>query len=345
MRKKFLAVAAATVMSMSMAMTAFAAAPDDYTGYYTFDENLDNATGKTTSEISGAKVVEKAADGATAKYTEGVDGKALQLDGTYGVKLGQLITKNTYTVSFDLNPHSATFGTSILFIESMKGSATPELWEGIATVNTNEEGLTAGAPRFWSNSSTSGGRYILPTTVHSEEVKEDNWFKVTFVKDEKFGTIYINGEVVAKGYVQDTKAADSTANYTLPADVVNKDTLVWLGVNYWDAAFIGDIDNLYTYDRALTEDEIKGLVGVDSITDTVTATLTEPEFVEKPTERRPQLNDPNQFVEKVEDTEDTAKNDNMTIIIVAVAAVVVVVVIVAVVLSSKKKGNKSDKAE
>lgn len=339
MRKKILAVAAATVMTMSMATTAMAAVPTDYTGYYSFDGTLDNAAeGGEAATLTGATVTTDATV-TTPVFVEGVNGQSLSFTGAggYGVKLGQLITKNEYTVSFTTRVHAGTFGTSWVFIESMGGKASPEKWIGIQPVTENDQ-LDVDAPRVWSN--VGGSRYDTRANESFGGYPTETWMTVTFVMEEKVGTLYVDGVAVAKAWVQPADAAVDVGVYGFPQAVVDSTTNVYLGVNYWgDALLNADMDDLYIYDRALTTEELKEVVGKDIVDD---ITLEEPATVEYDA---PQLSDKNDSsIFDIEEEKEEAKDNTMMYVIIGVAAVVVVIVIVAVVLSSKKK-NAADADE
>ncbi len=337
MRKKFLAVAAATVMSMSMAMSAMAAAPTDYTGYYTFDDTLDNsAEGGETATLTGAKVTE-AATLTEAKFTEGVDGKAIDMDATYGLKLGKLLTSNQYTVSYDVKVHAGTFGTAGVFIESMNGSAASEQWTSVKPVTSNDV-FETGAPHVWNNTK-NGKRYNLAAQAHVDSVKAENWFKITFVVDKEVASLYVDNIKVAEGKVTDpTNDSDADIENKIPSNTVNGDTIVWLGVNYWDVPLNAAVDNLYIYDRALTKDELKELVGKDLESKVVEVETMTPALADK--------NDTSIFQTTGGDEDEKDSEDNtMTIVIVAVVVVAVIVIIVAVVAASKKKKADDDDEE
>ncbi len=338
MRKKILAVAAATVMTLSMAIPAMAAAPTDYAGYYSFDDTLDNAAaGGKAATLTGPKVtVDATATAAT--FVAGSKGKAVSFTGagSYGLNLGKVLTGNEYTISFMTQVHAGTFATPWVFIESMKGVITAEDWIAIQPVSAIDN-FETDAPRIWSMQ--NGTRFEAKAQFHHDAIKTDNWYNITFVMTEKVGTLYVNGEAVAKAHVQDPKATvyDATA-YGFPPNVVKDETNVYLGVNYWDDPLNGEIDELYLYNRALTNDELKDLIGSE-IKDTLT--LQELESTDPPTTNKVELEnkDNADFLSTSDKDKDDDEGLDPTIIIIAAAVVVVVVVIVVVAVAASKKKN------
>lgn len=341
MRKRFLAVAAATVMTMSMAMTAMAAAPDGYDAYYSFDDTLDNGvSGGEAATLTGSKINDEVS-ATEPTYVEGASGKAIDLTGagSYGVCLGKVITGEAFTVSFKVKIHAATNFTAVMFIESMNGDTSSENWLGMNAVNAGGT-FDGTAPRLWSKYDAT---YFMATPqVEDTGIKLDTWHTVTYVQDGTTGTLYLDGQAIIKGNIQDADKEVNTSTYTIAQNLVNEDTRLFFGVNYWDTPFNGSIDEVYVYNKALTIEEVGQLHDTE-----ITDTTTTPEIPEDVTFAPPQLadeNDPNIFAVEEDAGEDEADN-TMMIVIIAIVAVVVVVIIIAVVVASKKKNASSDDEE
>ena len=151
---------------------------------------------------------------------------------------------------------------------------------------------------------------------------------ITAVVDNGNGILYYDG--VEVGTIEEG---------TVLPSVTADDRSFYLGVNAWDKPFAGLIDELYIYDRSLTADDVKELYEA-------TKTVAEQETLQVAVKEwdKPQLANPDEFLQSSDDGKSSEKSDDNTMmyIIIAVVVVAVVVVIVAVVMSSKKKNADND---
>lgn len=174
--------------------------------YYTFDGE-DKLTVVTNTLADGENAV--------------VRDKALVLDGTYGLKLGEVT--NVFTVSAMVKVES-TGGTNTIFFKDMDGVGNK--WTGVLSNGQK--------PSFW----THGDGYRW-TTVASGDDDLSQLSYVTYVENDGIGYMYVNGEIVGSGKV-----------------ALGAGTL-YLGVTYWSAdAVSGSVDNIKLYNRALSASEI-----------------------------------------------------------------------------------------
>ena len=208
--------------------------PEGYTSYFPFDETL------TDGIANGVGVVvPKNIDGTSTSspsYDEGYKGRAVKFTGSnsYGVKLGNVVTKSDYTVSFRMKASAFTQFTSALFIDS--GSKSNENWLS-APFGTQ----TGGGTMIWSNNSSNGH----PSISSSATLTTDKWYMITLTAEGSKCTMYVDGVECASG---------STVN------TIGLGTNTYLGVNYWDTPFNGLIDELYIYDgTALTAEQVESL--------------------------------------------------------------------------------------
>lgn len=195
-----------------------------------FENKTDGVTARTKAFPPALK------EDASYKYTDGVFGKAIVLDGTYGLKLcdAKELGKS-YTLSFWMKPDKVG-GTVDPTMTA--GTFSPEYWLS----------LTFDA-KIWSNQ-TGGPSYVA--TGAANAYKAGQWQHVAVVVDGTqtgatsgtvSGKLFVNGELVSSGDVAD-------------GIMTNKDAAVYFGVNGWDAYFTGALDEVMLFNQALTNDEI-----------------------------------------------------------------------------------------
>ncbi|MBQ8540907.1 MAG: LamG domain-containing protein [Clostridia bacterium] len=200
--KKFLSVLLSLICVLSLSLNVMA----EETLHYTFD-----------GEDSLTVVTNTLAAGGSASINDG----ALALNGTYGLKLGDVGT--TFTVSAMVEITS-TGGTNTIFFKDMDNVGNK--WTGVISNGKK--------PAFW----THGGGFAW-TTVASGSQDLGNLSYVTYVENNGVGTLYVNGEKVGSG------------------NVCQGAGTLYLGATYWSAdALSGTIDNVKLYNSALTQAEV-----------------------------------------------------------------------------------------
>lgn len=168
----------------------------------------------------------------SVSYVEGIDGEAVKLDGSSGVRLPDgLISSNAYTVSLWLNPEQLTAYTTAFF-----GANTSTNW-----ISLLPYGNGAATTRMWFGSDTwldADAGVQIPT---------GSWSHLAFTYDAGTAKLYVNG---AEKY--------SGTSFT---DVFKgTDSVFALGVNYWDTPYQGLIDGFRVYEKALTPEAVGWLV-------------------------------------------------------------------------------------
>lgn len=192
---------------------------------FNFEDTTDGAVA-VTKGLSPAEV-EK-----TYAYVDGVnDGKALSLDGTYGMKLCETAELgDTYSISFWMNPTTLGGGVDPIFAA---GTFTPECWINI----------TAADRGIWCK---KDGGYVDLENLPTKKYETGKWQHVTVTvtsnNGESTGKLYLNGALIASG-----KVADGV--------MTTQNAVAYFGVNGWDAYFNGAVDEIMLFDRALTDDE------------------------------------------------------------------------------------------
>lgn len=196
--------------------------------YYTFDGSLLDSTGYGTGTVTGNRANNT---GGTITYSDGVSGQAAVLNGSSGIRLPNgLISGYKYTVSMSVYLEQANQYTSAFF-----GSATPDSWISLAPRGPGDAQPTM----LWSGSAW----YNASTGI---QIPTGTWVDLAFTVDNGTVTVYVDG----------------VAKYTgtsFPNVLTIDDAIFALGVNYWDNPFIGKIDELRIYDKALTADQIQTL--------------------------------------------------------------------------------------
>jgi Beta-xylosidase len=216
---------------------------------YDFEGNLTDSTGNQAAGTTTGKLVTDApAAGATTAYSDGRSGdKALQLDGASGgVRLPDgLITSDLYTVSMWLKPAALTNYTTAFF-----GATGSDNWISFVpggAAGINKAMLFNGEPWYTKAQAKS----LLPV---------NEWTNVAFSVDNGSVYLYINGELVHEGT-------------DFPSVFNGPNSILALGVNYWDTPYNGLIDDVRIYDIALTEEEIGWVVHGDPDADQLVESL------------------------------------------------------------------------
>jgi arabinan endo-1,5-alpha-L-arabinosidase len=223
--------AGADIRSVSFELIVLARTPAALAGSWSFENDLADATGQhEAATTTGARLD---TTGGQALYAaDGVTGSALHLDGASGVRLpNALIHTSEYTVSLWLRPDQLTTYTAAFF-----GAANPDSW--VSLVPQGHSGV-GGSTMLWSGTQwyDAGTGATLPL---------GQWSHVAFVVDGGSVTVYIDGteRFHGTGFPDVFSAADAEFG---------------LGVNWWDAPFSGDIDELNVWSTALSAQELAEL--------------------------------------------------------------------------------------
>lgn len=240
--------------------------------YYSFDNadaSKEDATIQvTTQDKTQSEILFKSDK--TFSRIPGVKGEAAYLDGTYGLKLTDVNgVGETYTVSYWMySQRNANYMPTIQWGNPvLDTTASTQHYNNITWAPWGADGA-ATFPCVWSYDSTATDLVNnwpnwAPNTADTMLQK---WVHVTLVVDEKItaasdsacyaAKIYINGEEVTK-VDSDGNKVETVIVPGVMAASENYDFL--LGVNYWDALFKGAFDEVYVFDKALTDDQVKEL--------------------------------------------------------------------------------------
>ena len=351
MKKRILAVVAAAVMVISSTVMTFADTTTGLIGQFNFDGNLKNEVTGAESVMTAGKVTEEASD-EKMEYSNGVNGSAAYFNGllsSYGVEILDAVPKtNTFTFSYDIYYASYTQYTPTLNLATDWGSANAgtavDQWASFGWGWQANMSFAAGIwihdqanknPQEWVDFWQAGG---TPELLNAEGAWA-GWTNITYSVDAGVVTIYINGEKI------EAVPAGLDAS-TAVINTVTDATRLFIGVNAWDAPLAGAMDNLYIYDRALTQDDVKELIADRDYDAATIPEIQQPET----TTAKGTLADPNkadylQPAETTAATTDGGSNVGLFIGIGAAVVVVIVIVVVVAVVAGKKKSDDDDDDE
>ena len=204
---------------------------------FTFENDTNGAKAFEKAATTGAQPVEKT--GVTYAYSDnGADGKAITLDGTYGLKLMDDTSAlgESYTISFWMNP--STLGGAV--DPTLAGGVfSPEhwlnltfdakIWSQINGVKVATDAANVYAANEW--------QHVVVTVNGDKAGKVDN---------SVYGSLYVNGKEVASGNVAKGIMSQSGA-------------ALYFGVNAWDAYFSGSLDEVIVISGSVDERDVKEL--------------------------------------------------------------------------------------
>lgn len=197
---------------------------------YSFEDNLTEKNGKfDAGTVVGSKV--DIAGGAVT-YGAGAVGKALVLDGTSGVKLGNnLIKDHSYSISIWLNLTAGTQYTPSLF-----GWATDSSWISVVPRGPGDAQNTM----LWSGTAWFDGSF-------GAKIPAGAWSHLVMVVDNGKLTTYLNGVATATMLnFPDVFTPAATTQFAL-------------GVNFWDVPYSGKVDELKIFDEAIEQEDVTKL--------------------------------------------------------------------------------------
>lgn len=206
-------------------------------GAYNFDDDLTGTNGLPAATVSGPFID---ATGGQISFIEGVRGSAAHLDGQSGLRLPDgLLSGPTYSVSLWLKPETTSEFTTAFFAARDADNWVSLLPQG--------HGGVGGQTMIWS------GTQWYDAGIGSR-IPLDEWSHLAFTVDTGDLTVWLNGERVVErdGF----------------PDVLTTQTGIFsLGVNWWDTAYQGAIDELELRTSALTDADVAALMALDEETE------------------------------------------------------------------------------
>ena len=240
-------IGAVSIFALSGTCDVYAVTPD-YS--YSFDGDKGNAIAIERKAFYDDSAL-VSSDGSSFKYKEGMLGECLYMNGDEALKLPVQITSESYTVSYWIKPDIITNCTPSLMI-------TPYTFfdEKFINVTLAVDNLS---PNIWTHMMEPYDE--RQSTGMPGLLTVDEWTHITMVVNEDMPTellrdydifidenytpvaLYINGFLISVGKVPKSICIDSTQ--------------YWFGVNIWDDLYKGCVDELYFYNSALSEEEVK----------------------------------------------------------------------------------------
>jgi len=260
----FLVVLIASILSVQLVSTVFAGVSDNLVSYWKFDEGVaDTCVG--SEDLCDAQ---GSADGERAG-----SGGANNLPQWDGIVKPTLSTSNPYAMNFDGSDDRITGIGDINFSGNAFSVTTwirPESWgdSGDAYIHNLLCDETAAASTFCFRIGSQGNstyRQRIALMVYDTSPNDyestsnlslDTWQHVAVTFDGSNVRFYIGG----------------TLNRTQPASITMNDGVGGFNIaasNTGERNYDGSMDELRVYDRAITEDEVKELAGVNPGIDTL----------------------------------------------------------------------------
>lgn len=243
-------------------------------------ENPDSAvTGATYKVVESSTYVDKegAEQPITVQYADGPVGKAVYLDGKFGLKLPvEALDTQTYTISFWINADRlSTYGPTLVMGSNMEYSNTTEartVTSTWANFTKSEWGTNSADifPVLWDrtigpdNINNQPWVYATDDSVHGK----GEWTMVTVVVTGNIYSIDDAGVTVERNglyfYLDGEMKFDASQDAyggmipdLMDASLGNFEA--FCGINNWDTVYKGFFDDLYLYDYALTDAQVKAL--------------------------------------------------------------------------------------
>lgn len=215
---------------------------------YDFEDGADGAQAVVRNDVEQQP---EAADVAV-QYVDGIEGRAVYLDGTYGLKLNSVgRIGESYTVAFWIKADALYDWSPFIHIsyDILDPDRRCRLWVGQKTDGNSV------APILSSEQARDESIYEIRPDGMDGTMQPGVWYYIVFTvdgtrsgssNDSVLGTLYVGGEKVGEGDVA--------------RDVMNADDPeVDLGINCWDALFPAAYDGVKIWDRTLDEGQVKEL--------------------------------------------------------------------------------------
>lgn len=201
------------------------------THIFKFEDSLvDEMNAELEGTIVGGLISET---GGNIDFVNGVEGKAAYFDGASGILLPkELITSENYSVSLWVNPETISTHTTTFF-----GAQTEASWVSVVVESGD---FTSGNSMVWSGTDWYDGNL-------GTQIPADTWSHIAFTVEAGVLNAYLDGERVFTGE-------------GFPDVFVMEDSTFALGVNWWDTAFNGLMDEVMVFDsRVLSAEEVRAI--------------------------------------------------------------------------------------
>lgn len=217
---------------------------------YQFNEDLGNAevVVRNAPETEPEKT-----DNIEPQYIHGMDGKAIYLDGTYGIKLSDVErVGDSYTVAFWMKADRLCDWSPFIHIghDLNNPEKRVRLWLGQKT-----EGVSIAPIISSERAEVKDSFEIRPEQFMPNTVEPDIWYYIVFTVDASkqgsrsgsvLGTLYVAGQYIGQG--------------DIVLDTMNVDEFdVYLGINCWDELYPVAFDDVKIWNQVLDSGQVQEL--------------------------------------------------------------------------------------
>lgn len=178
-------------------------------------------------------------------YTEGVKGKAMDFNKTYGLAINPGFSSEMYTIGYWIKAKALTYATPTVIITPTKFSD-----EKFVNVTVNQFDIS---PCVWTHTMTPYDvRYSTGLLSNGLFLLED-WHYLTIAVDGDTETA--EGHVTVAFYIDGFKISSGA----IPSGLLCEGATIWFGMNIWDELYEGALDEMSIYDVCLTDEQVKEL--------------------------------------------------------------------------------------
>lgn len=216
---------------------------------YDFDEDLGSAQVVIRNELETMPVI---ANDVEPQYVSGIDGKAVYLNGTYGIRLSDVQKVGTsYSMAFWMKADAFYDWSPFVHIgyNLLDQSQRCRLWLGQKTDRSSVSPILSSENARYKNS------FEIRPTGALTSMQPGVWYYIVFTVDgtrsgssanSLYGTLYVAGQNVGEG--------------NIALDTMNVDDLdVYLGINCWDILYPVSFDDVKIWDQVLDAGQVEDL--------------------------------------------------------------------------------------
>ena len=227
-----------------------------------YEYSFENAQGITAMKRVGNATMPVADPSIDIQYADGVFGKALKLDGSYGLELDAEDIGETYSIAYWIKPSSLTTYGPIIQIGTEFLNESTTRW--LNMTQTDWDGTSA--PTIWSRNAKTGAWPWYLKAYYSTQgyrIPLNEWTHVTLTVDgSRPGTDPANGKVVADTYHSQLFInGEKIGEGPVATGTFSGNAKAYVGINCWDPAFVGLFDEIKIYDTVLTADGVRKAMG------------------------------------------------------------------------------------
>lgn len=171
------------------------------------------------------------------RFEEGVQGKALSMDGSFGLLLlsDPSVLGESYTISYWMKPAR----TGAAYDPTLAGGDFADAY----WLNLTLDGKMWSSNGRWV-SSASTGAYMAGEWQHVALVVEGD--REGSAENTVYGELYVNGRKVNSGNIASGLMTKSGS-------------ALYFGINPWDAVYTGGVGEICLFNRSLSEVEVQGI--------------------------------------------------------------------------------------